>query len=1135
MRLLALAAIVILASQARAGEDLNVLKPAPRKMLYAYLEGEAQKHFDARRQTVAALKTPDDVRRRQQELRTRFIDALGGLPEKTPLNARTVGRLKGDGFHVEKVIYESRPAHHVTAALYLPEGKGPFPGVLVPCGHSANGKEAEAYQRACILMARNGLAVLCYDPIGQGERSQILDRTGKPALAGSTTEHTMVGVGALLVGRCTATYRIWDGIRSLDYLASRPEVDPKRLGCTGNSGGGTLTAYLMALDERIVAAAPSCYITSLERLFATIGPQDAEQNIPGQVAFGMEHADYVAMRAPRPTLICTGTQDYFDIKGAWTTFREASLLYGVLGHGERVAMFEYNDKHGFSKPRREAAVRWMRRWLLKADDAPVEGEFPIFKSLQCTRSGQVLEDFKGVSVTQLNIQEAERLAKGRAEALAKRPREETLKEVRRLIGLGEPVPAARAKVVGGVERDGYRLMKVLYETDPGIQLPGLSFSAAKLKDRQPLILYLHSGGKAVDAAPGGPIEKLVKAGRWVLALDLRGWGETSPAAPAKGRPSPFGTDSREAFLGMHLNRPLLGQRVRDVLAVVNSLKLFQEFEVIAIEAAGPVALHAAVLDERIKAVTLERSVVSWANVVATPISHNQLTNVVPGVLRSYDLPELAGLIAPRPLTIRSAVDATGQPLPPDDVKKAYAPCRAAYERAKASEAFAVEAVKGKPAEKEARYRLATFSAEVTPPLGHPLMGGGIAPAQRVEDPLYAHGFVLLGAGQPVVVTAVDWCEIRNDAYDRWRAALAEAAGTTPGRVLVSCLHQHDAPIADLQAQRLLEKAGAAGKICDLEFHERAVQRVAAALKASLGKARRVTHFGIGQAKVEQVASNRRYLLPDGKPAFNRMSATRDPKIRSQPEGTIDPWLKTLSFWDGETPVLALSAYATHPMSYYGKGGVSSDFVGLARKRRQAEEPGVMQMYVSGCSGNVTAGKYNDGSADNRPVLTERIYRALKEAWQTTKRHPLEEVTYRAAPLRLEPRDGAGFTVEGLRKRLESDKRSFGQCLAALGLSWRQRADAGHKFTVPVLDLGKAVYVLMPAEAYVEYQLLAQKLRPESFVVVAGYGECAPGYIPIERAWKEGDGNLSDWCWVAPGAEQAMTTALEGALRVENQK
>jgi hypothetical protein len=214
----------------------------------------------------------------------------------------------------------------------------------------------------------------------------------------------------------------------------------------------------------------------------------------------------------------------------------------------------------------------------------------------------------------------------------------------------------------------------------------------------------------------------------------------------------------------------------------------------------------------------------------------------------------------------------------------------------------------------AEIRLATFSADVTPPLGHPLMGGGIAPAREVLDPLSARGFVLLGDGKPVVLAAIDWCEIRNDAHDRWREAMAKAAGTEPGRVLVVSLHQHDTPIADLAAQRLLDDRRAAGRICDLRFHEEAVRGVARAVRESLKAARPVTHFGTGQAKVERVASNRRYLRADGSPAFDRMSAARDAAIRDQPEGLIDPWLKTLSFWDGDRPLLALSCYATHPMS-----------------------------------------------------------------------------------------------------------------------------------------------------------------------------------------------------------------------------
>src|SRR5262245_30085863 len=224
MRILALLMVGLLSTRALGQDETSKTKDDadPRKMLHNHLLAEAQKHFDARREVIANLKTPDDIKKRQEYLRGKFLEALGGFPEKTPLNAKVVGTMKATGVRVEKVIYESRPQHHVTANFYVPDGKGPFPGVLVPCGHSANGKAAEAYQRVCILLAQHGMAVLCYDPIGQGERSQLLDKMGKPAIAGSTSEHTMVGVGALLVGQSTATYRIWDGIRSLDYLASRP-------------------------------------------------------------------------------------------------------------------------------------------------------------------------------------------------------------------------------------------------------------------------------------------------------------------------------------------------------------------------------------------------------------------------------------------------------------------------------------------------------------------------------------------------------------------------------------------------------------------------------------------------------------------------------------------------------------------------------------------------------------------------------------------------------------------------------------------------------------------------------------------------------------------------------------------------
>ncbi len=654
--------IIALSTVAAAADDWTVLeasdKAPPSKLLYRYLQEEAQEHFDARRKEVAALVTPDDVKRRQTELRKRFIEALGGFPEKTPLNGRVVGQERRDGYRIEKVVYESRPRHHITAVLYLPSGEAPYPGVIVPCGHSANGKAAEPYQRACILLAKNGVAALCYDPIGQGERMQLLNAEGKPAITGSTSEHTMVGVGALLVGKSTATYRIWDGIRSLDYLASRKEIDPARLGCTGNSGGGTLTSYLMALDERIVAAAPSCYLTTLERLFATIGPQDAEQNITGQVAFGMDHADYLTLRAPRPTLMCVGTQDYFDIDGAWTSFREAKRVYGILGFGERVDLFEFNDKHGFSLPRRQAAMRWMRHWLLDVNDAPTESDFPVAKDpdMLCTSTGQVLSEFKGRSAFDLNAEEAAALATRRTSGP---PEVATL---RRLLAISDRIEPAAKELKAKSEAKDHRLTKLIYQPSEGIPLPAILLEPMTAAADKPLVIYVHEAGKAADAGENGPISQLVKQGRSVLALDVRGWGETAPGKQNADRPGAFGVDSKEFFLSLHLNRPLLGQRVSDVLAVIGAVTTEGQtaVELMGIGAAGPIVLHAAALDPRVSAVMTQRSIASWTSVAQTPLTVNQLCNAVPNVLAHYDLPDLVAAIRPRTCNLVAPVDPAGR-------------------------------------------------------------------------------------------------------------------------------------------------------------------------------------------------------------------------------------------------------------------------------------------------------------------------------------------------------------------------------------------------------------------------------------------------------------------------------------------
>lgn len=692
MSRLLLLLLFVVTPAAGAAENLAVLdstdRANPRGMLRTYLLGEAQKHFDARRTVVTSLKAPEEIRKRQQALRARFVEALGGFPERTPLNPRVTGTLRAEGFLIEKVVYESRPGHHVTANFYLPQGKGPFPGVLMPIGHSTNGKAAEYVQRGAILLAKHGIAVLAYDPIGQGERRQLLAAPGKPYFTSSTSEHTMVGVGALLVGASTASYRVWDGLRSLDYLAGRPEVDAKRLGCTGCSGGGTMTSYLMALDERIVAGAPSCYITSLERLFATLGPQDAEQNVTGQVAFGMEHADYLTMRAPRPALICASTRDFFDIGGTWTSFREAKRLYGLMGHPERIDLVESDSAHGFPRPQREAMLRFMRRWLQGKDEAVTEPAFPIHKEadLLCTRTGHVIEDARGISAFGLTARRARELAVLRAKNLDGRTRETLLAKVARRIALEVPVKAATRREVGVVVRKGYQIHKLAFETEPGIVVPGLLF-VRDGGEADPLVVHVHGTGKETEAGVAGPIEKRVLTKRRVLSLDLRGMGETAPSAKAVGWSALFGVDAREAFLALHLDRPLTGQRTFDLLSVVAQVAPTDGVELVGIGKASLPALHAAALDRRIRRLTLEQTLVSWSMVATTPLSQDQLACAVPGALSTYDLPDLATTLAPRPLTILRPVDGRRQPIDQEALDAAHERTRKAYRDAKAEGAL----------------------------------------------------------------------------------------------------------------------------------------------------------------------------------------------------------------------------------------------------------------------------------------------------------------------------------------------------------------------------------------------------------------------------------------------------------------
>jgi hypothetical protein len=418
---------------------------------------------------------------------------------------------------------------------------------------------------------------------------------------------------------------------------------------------------------------------------------------------------------------------------------------------------------------------------------------------------------------------------------------------------------------------------------------------------------------------------------------------------------------------------------------------------------------------------------------------------------------------------------------------------------------------------------------VTPPDDHPLCGGWITPVRGVDDPLKALGVVLLGGDKPIVLCSVDWTGIRNEAFRIWRAALAEAAHTTSEHVSLHCVHPHNAPFADTEAQKLIAEAKAPISL-DLKFFDECVKKSAEALKASLMKAAKFTHISTGSAEVKEVASNRRVLGDDGKVKFTRTSATKNKEARDAPEGLIDPKLRTLSFWDGDKALAALHFYACHPMSYYGDGRVSADFCGLARQKFQ-DETKVFQIYFNGCGGNITAGKYNDGSKENRPVLRDRILAGMTAAWKDTKKQEVKEFAWRFEPVKLPVRSEASFGEEESKKALADEKATAAKRNnAAYQLAWLKRKDT--PIEVNCLDFGgKVLNLFLPGEAFVEYQLAAQKMRPDIVVNVAAYGDDGPGYIPTAKAYLEG-GYEPTVALSGPGSEELLLKTMRKLLKAE---
>ncbi|MFA5191545.1 MAG: hypothetical protein WC740_12505 [Verrucomicrobiia bacterium] len=432
-------------------------------------------------------------------------------------------------------------------------------------------------------------------------------------------------------------------------------------------------------------------------------------------------------------------------------------------------------------------------------------------------------------------------------------------------------------------------------------------------------------------------------------------------------------------------------------------------------------------------------------------------------------------------------------------------------------------------------RIATFRADVTPPLGSPLCHGGVSNAMTIVDPLTARGVVLLMPEQkPIVLCAVDWVVNSNAGYDEWRKALAEAAGTTVERVAVHTVHQHDTPGCDFTTEDLLAAQGLTNRFSNVPFAHEAIARTAKAAHEAMREPKAVTHVGVGQAKVEQFASNRRVAGPDGKVKYVRYSACRIPAARAAPEGVIDPFVRVLSFWDGDQPHAVLSYYATHPQSYYGRGGVSADTVGIARAMREAALPGVPHIHFDGAGGNVTAGKYNDGSPENRPALARRLARGLEEAWKVTRKSPLSaaDIEWHVKAVALPLREELADEAPAIKLLADTSAKVGDRARAARQLAWSHRCKAGHRIDLSCLRVGPARVLHMPGELFVEYQLAAQRMRPDAVVCMAAYGDDGCGYIGTEIAYSQGGYEASKVSHVAPQVERVLMDAMKLLLGAE---
>ncbi|SIO13149.1 hypothetical protein [Chitinophaga niabensis] len=422
-------------------------------------------------------------------------------------------------------------------------------------------------------------------------------------------------------------------------------------------------------------------------------------------------------------------------------------------------------------------------------------------------------------------------------------------------------------------------------------------------------------------------------------------------------------------------------------------------------------------------------------------------------------------------------------------------------------------------------KVCSFDVDATPPVGTALVYDKMT--NSWDQSLRAKGIILTGAGKPIVLCAIDWIGIANEGYDEFRKAMAEAAGTTPDRVALHALHQHDAPVCDFGAEQWLKKEGMNPQGFEGTFAREVISRLKVAMIGALKNAQPVTHIGLGKAEVYKVASNRRILGDDKKVIASRTSATRDSSIRARPEGLIDPIVSLISFWNNNKPLAVLSYYATHPQSYYRTGVANPDIPGVARFFRQLSVPDALHLHFNGAGGNITVGKYNDGAKENRLLLAERLADGMLRAWQQTKKEKITaaDVKWESLPVALPIKP----SLDNLGELLHKETSVFIANNASKQV-FMERTKQGKKVDISCLKIGNARMVHLPGECFIEYQLAAKAMRPDLFVTVAAYGDYAPGYIGTAEAYNEGGYETGQASAVTAEVEKVLLKAMNQLLR-----